>query len=409
MNTSLQPTQHTAPQSQFVKPDILGIVVKITERCNLACPYCYFFYNGDESHKEHPPFMGMGTVRQVIEFIRKAVTEQGIRFVRIGLHGGEPMLLKKEKFAEMCEAFRSELDPICNLLLVIQTNGILVSREWIELFSRYQVRVSVSIDGDEAVHNIFRITKKGKGTYAETRRGWNMLNQAMADGELLSAAILCVISPQQSGAAIYRHMTKELKAPAVNFLLPDITHDSHDANQRFIDGCGDFLIEVFDAWAADGGTKGSSMVRFIHEAIGPMINDELCRRSVRKLQPLLQFNVSSNGEVSPDDVIRGIAPRFRDLPYRIDTHHASELSQRDEWQELERVQMNLPTPCQQCEWKNVCRGGNYQSRYSEKNGFDNPSVYCSALKRYYGHVAKHIVAAGFPAEEIRHRLTRSFD
>ncbi|MDC8758316.1 radical SAM/SPASM domain-containing protein [Janthinobacterium fluminis] len=403
-NSNLLGKCGTAPSSA-IKPDILSIVLKVTERCNLACPYCYFFFSGDETYKQHPPFIPKGTVGEVIRFIRQAIEAGGVRQVRIGLHGGEPLLLKISKFAELCEAFRSALDPLCELMLIVQTNGVLVTREWVELFSRFKIRVGVSIDGNEAVHNIFRITKKGAGTYAETRRGWNLLNQSMADGELPSANILCVISPQQSGAAIYKHFIQELKASGVNFLLPDMTHDSPEATERYIEGCGDFMIDVFKAWSEYGGRKGFGTVRFIDEVIGPLMNDELCRRSaLSKFEPLGQFVISSNGEVSPDDVIRGIAPRFRGLNYNVASHQCQELQESSVWQELENARRSLPSACRECVWKSICGGGAYQHRYSEENGFDNPSVYCSALKRFYGHVTKQVVAAGYPIEEIERRL-----
>ena len=41
----------------------LNIVFKISERCNLKCDYCYFFFGGDETWKLHPPVVP----RQVIE------------------------------------------------------------------------------------------------------------------------------------------------------------------------------------------------------------------------------------------------------------------------------------------------------------------------------------------------------
>ncbi len=417
MNNLSVPSDSEISNVEYVKPNVLTIIVKVTERCNLACPYCYFFFSGDETYKEHPPFIENGTVQEIIRFVRQTIERENIRHVRIALHGGEPLLLKIGKFEEMCKAFRSALAPLCELMLVVQTNGVLVTPDWVEMFCRQGIRVCVSIDGNEAVHNIFRITKKGAGTYAETRRGWNLLNQAMSEGRLQSAAILCVISPQQSGAEIYKHFANELKATGFNFLLPDLTHDSPEATERFIDGCGDFLIDAFDAWVENGGVKGGAslsgkgmrFIRFIYDTVGPMLNDELCRRSVLNYQPLFEFIVSSNGEVSPNDVIRGLAPRFRGLKNRVGNSRYEELIDSEPWQELETAQRKLPSACQECVWRNICMGGKFSHRFSEKNGFDNPSVYCSSLKRFYGHVAKRVVSAGYPIEEIERRLEMSFE
>jgi uncharacterized protein len=387
------------------KPSFLSIILKVTERCNLACPYCYFFFSGDDSYQQHPPVIPGDTVADVIAFVRRAVLDMGIGQVRIGLHGGEPLLLKVDKFAELCQQFRSALDPICDLMLVVQTNGVLVNQEWVNVFSRFQVRVGVSIDGDEAVHNIFRITKKGRGTYAETRRGWDLLNRAMAERVIPSATILCVVSPQQSGDKILKHFAQELKATGLNFLLPDVTHDSPEATERYIRGCGDFLIDAFNAWAELSNRNVKITVRWIDEVIGALMDDELCRASAtRKYEPLGQFVVSSNGEISPDDVIRGLDPRFRTFGFNVGHSRHDEVQESPAWQELEGAQRNLAKECQGCIWKNICRGGAYQHRFSEKNGFDNPSVYCPSLKRFYAHVTRQVIAAGYPAEKIERRL-----
>jgi uncharacterized protein len=388
-----------------VKPSFLGIILKVTERCNLACPYCYFFFRGDDSYQQHPPVIAGDTVAEVIAFIRTAVLETGVGQVRIGLHGGEPLLLKADKFSQLCQQFRAALDPICDLMLLVQTNGVLVNQEWVDVFSRFQVRVGVSIDGDEAVHNIFRINKKGRGTYAETRRGWDLLNRAMAERRIPSAAILCVVSPEQSGAKVLKHFAEELHATGLNFLLPDVNHDSPEATERYIRGCGDFLIDAFNAWAELSSRKVKITVRRIDELVGALMDDELCRLSaVRKYEPLGQFVVSSNGEISPDDVIRGLDPRFRNFSFNVGHSRYDEVQDSPAWQELEGAQRALPTECQGCIWKNICGGGSCQHRFSGKNGFDNPSVFCPSLKRFYAHVTQQVVAAGYPVEEIERRL-----
>ena len=47
----------------------LGCVIKIVERCNINCSYCYFFYGGDESYKKHPPFMSREVITSFVSFL----------------------------------------------------------------------------------------------------------------------------------------------------------------------------------------------------------------------------------------------------------------------------------------------------------------------------------------------------
>jgi len=34
----------------------IEVVLKLTERCNIDCTYCYVFNKGDESYKKHPKY-----------------------------------------------------------------------------------------------------------------------------------------------------------------------------------------------------------------------------------------------------------------------------------------------------------------------------------------------------------------
>ncbi|HEV2739171.1 MAG TPA: hypothetical protein VGU66_11380, partial [Candidatus Elarobacter sp.] len=47
----------TARKPRTLKTDFLSVVLKVAERCNLACPYCYFFFGGDDSYLLHPAFI----------------------------------------------------------------------------------------------------------------------------------------------------------------------------------------------------------------------------------------------------------------------------------------------------------------------------------------------------------------
>ena len=67
----------------------------------------------------------------------------------------------------------------------------------------------------------------------------------------------------------------------------------------------------------------------------------------------------------------------------------------------------LPDGCVDCEWRQICRGGDLENRWSEANGFNNPSVYCSGLKLYYEHVVRYLYVNGYPREKLLEKLVLS--
>jgi len=46
--------------------------------------------------------------------------------------------------------------------------------------------------------------------------------------------------------------------------------------------------------------------------------------------------------------------------------------------------------CRTCSIKEICGGGNLAHRYSDSNGFDNPSAYCSTIYNLCSHIQKRL-------------------
>jgi uncharacterized protein len=73
--------------------------------------------------------------------------------------------------------------------------------------------------------------------------------------------------------------------------------------------------------------------------------------------------------------------------------------------EIERTSTALPGACTDCRWRHMCRGGDIENRFSTRNGFDNPSIYCDAYKVLYQDVCDELIRNGFPADIIEERFT----
>ncbi|MCU1093343.1 hypothetical protein JAK58_17685 [Stenotrophomonas maltophilia] len=56
----------------------LQVIIKIAERCNLACSYCYYFFMGDDSYKDRDPIMKPGKFSAVADYIKRGVEDRRI-------------------------------------------------------------------------------------------------------------------------------------------------------------------------------------------------------------------------------------------------------------------------------------------------------------------------------------------
>jgi len=383
--------------------DNLNIVFKISERCNLACRYCYFFFHGDEDYKIHPPIVNMAVVHALGKFMREAALKHGMPRITVGLHGGEPLLLKKPRFDEMCAILHSYAKDTFELLLTVQTNAVLIDDEWIDIFARHGVRSGVSLDGPPEVNDRYRFTHKRQGTYAAARAGWDKLRQAMKDGRLHhESGILCVIDPDADGASVYHHFVDEMGARRLNFLMPHLTWDDAPT-EEYKAGVGRFRNAVFREWIKGRDYKLS--VRFINESVAPMLYPAIARENIFcDLRNLL--TVSSNGDIAPEDVIRPLDARFQNMQLNVATHTLEDVTNSPVWQEMGAAVTQKPSGCEGCGWWNACGGGYHLAhRFSKERGFDNSSIYCSQLKDYFSEVAAHLVRSGMSVEKIEANLS----
>src|SRR5438093_658406 len=115
----------------------LELILKLTERCNIACSYCYYFENAERSALDRPPLLNSEVLAWVTYRIKEALDSSAFDNVRVVFHGGEPMLIGKRRFAEVCKALDVLTDD--GVSLCIQTNAMFVDQEWIDLFSHYRV------------------------------------------------------------------------------------------------------------------------------------------------------------------------------------------------------------------------------------------------------------------------------
>ena len=139
----------------------LSLIIKVISACNLACRYC----DADIYSNRR---MSLDTVSQII---KKALDyADRVEFI---WHGGEPLLMGiqfYEKVVELQKRYRREGQTIINDL---QTNGTLISQEWVDFFKAIDFHVGVSLDGPPEVHNANRIFRNGQGSFEQVMRGYD--------------------------------------------------------------------------------------------------------------------------------------------------------------------------------------------------------------------------------------------
>lgn len=333
----------------------LDVVLKLAERCNLACPYCYYFFQENELHKQSRPLIPESTVRDVAAFLRRGVEELDIEHLYIGLHGGEPLLLPKKRFDVACRILREELADVTNVHLGLQTNGTLVDDEWIELFGKHQVMVGVSLDGPPHIHDAARPDRKGRGSYEATVRGLRLLQEAASEGRVPPTGVLCVANPDFSGEEVVRHFVEELGIRNLDLLLPREGYDSDvwKPQSKWIN----YFDEIIRYWQTTP-TAQLVTIYVLSEILTAMVSDASARRlDYKRANRHNIITITSEGHLGPDDNIMALDKSLYQAGTTIRNTSLAELLSTPMWQHFVHSVDTPPERCQRCEWYRTCRSG----------------------------------------------------
>lgn len=141
------------------------VVLHITNKCNLCCDYCYL-----QSDRSSMKAFDLSVINGLIRFLQA----REINHVTVVFHGGEPLLFP-EVMLEVVSAF-SKIHTL-HVDYSVQTNGTIMSNELIEIIQKYSIRVSISLDGYKSIHDLYRVTPDGKGSFDKIQETINVLRE----------------------------------------------------------------------------------------------------------------------------------------------------------------------------------------------------------------------------------------
>ena len=132
--------------------------IHLTHRCNLRCSYCY----AGHTQKGLPPDLSPELADKAVDFLLDSCGDAPR--IRIDLWGGEPFL-KTDLIERIAIRARGGAQARGKqLLIVIPTNVTLLDRQIRDLIRRYDIQISLSLDGGHNAHRS-RLTASGKSSW----------------------------------------------------------------------------------------------------------------------------------------------------------------------------------------------------------------------------------------------------
>ncbi|MCY1021711.1 radical SAM protein [Pyxidicoccus sp. MSG2] len=374
------------PQDESNALKVKLLVLKVASRCNLNCTYCYVYNVGDNTWKQQPKVMPPHVMRSLIQRVRTHALRHKLPVFVFVFHGGEPLLCGQQFFIDFVTEAKRVLEPEVAPVFTLQTNGTLLTEEWCRLFSELGISIGISLDGPPEINDLTRVDHAGKGSYAAVRRGIEVVKSSP---HIQSApSLLTVINPDTDPVAIYEHF-KSIGLSAVDFLLPEATHDRpYPVKAGSETPYADWLIQIFDRWFHEKPVPMKIRVfngiisqvlgkKSTIDSLGTNRNEVLVVEADGSIEPIGSLKVCGNGFTKLGaNVLRS---EFDDA---LNTELASAYNLSGE---------KLCATCSKCPIQEVCGGGYLPHRHSQKNGFDNPSVYCKDLMKLITHVQNRVL------------------
>jgi uncharacterized protein len=350
------------------------VILKVVAPCNLNCTYCYEYNRGDETWRSKPKFISPETVAMVGARIYEYCIKRDIKQFNVNLHGGEPLMLGCDRIEELLTKLK-ESTPGITLKIGIQTNGTLFKPSILDLIGREKISVGVSIDGN-ARHNRLRVNHSGQPSFDKVRKGIFELKSATSQFAGLQAVIDLDSEPEEVILAL-----SEYDPPALDLLPPFANHSNPGDVSEKKYSLGEWLSRGFQFWASNE-RLAKIRIRYFEDALQSLLIGE-SRSDWFSFNPPGYFIIASDGTYEGLDTLKVAGTAGRVLNSNVQTSSIEAIELHPYMLMRTKKFDGLSKACQACELARICGGSYFPTRFSEDNGFDNPSFYCPDMKIFF--------------------------
>lgn len=356
--------------------------------CNLGCSYCYYLDKA-EIYSGREPVMSTEMLETVIrKYIESCETPE----VTFNWHGGEPLVLGKDFFRKVMDLEREYADGkiIHNTM---QTNGVLLDREWADMLRIGNFLTGISIDGPAEIHDRFRRDRRGGPTLEKVLNGIVLLREAGAEFNTMTTINK---ASEGKGAQVYEFL-KSIDSHYMQFMpvlehvkdgriVPPGTPDSIIAPWSVsATGFGKFMCDMFDKWIQQDvgkyfvGHFEAALAGWCGAQPGTCAYAETCGDNAV---------IEHNGDVYMCDHF--VYPEFR-------LGNIREKSLKEMLTSAEMIRFgiskrnSLPMKCLRCQWVRLCNGECPKHRFSvTDDGQEGLNALCRGYEMFYSHTAPHM-------------------
>lgn len=139
------------------------LVLEVTQQCNLRCSYCTFSGHYEDQRVHNDTVMDWDTAKKAVDYYLNRIDRTPVPM--IGFYGGEPTTRMDlvEKVVDYANSNSNK-----KIYYNMTTNGFSFSDQTIRFLANHQFSLLVSLDGPKEIHDRYRLTMGGNGSFNKT-------------------------------------------------------------------------------------------------------------------------------------------------------------------------------------------------------------------------------------------------
>jgi len=344
--------------------------------CNLGCDYCFYLQKAAMFGEQKVHRMSDEILREMV----KQVMHGGASQISFGWQGGEPTLMGLDFFKRAVEYQGKYGGPGQVVGNGLQTNGILIDKNWAPFLHEAKFLVGLSLDGPQHVHDKHRKFKSGKSSWEKVCRARDVMLEH--DVEVNALVVVNDYSVQFVNEIYEYH-----KQHGLNYMqfIPCVEPDPIDPSKAASfsvspEAYGEFLCDLFDLWYNDfKDGKPTTSVRWFDSLLYTYVGYPAPECTL--LQECgIYVVIEHNGDVYSCDFF--VDPEWR--LGNIFKDNLVDLLNSPLQQKFGEVKVAKPRECYTCRWLGHCYGGCPKDRIGDPadNGSNH---FCLSYMRFFEH------------------------
>ncbi len=356
------------------------IVFRTTNECNLRCKYCYDNSNHDSKISKR---IATDNFFNNLDYIVKdAIKLYGnINYGKFIFHGGEPLLVDAKVLNEFCKILSSKLP----IEFSVQTNGTLITKDYIDLFKKYKFKVGISLDGANEEQNGARIYKEGGNSFNTVISKMNLLKQEQIKfGVIMSINKLHINREQE----LYDFIANNEINTNIRPIFPSLSGDNSlvMSTTEYLT----FFKNLFEMWYNDSEkrVKTGQILEFanlVRSVVLDNYTNRCCECSPNCFMNFISLDAS--GEVYACNRLYNI----NDFYYGNIRNMSIEELENKINRLLELRNKGIEEKCGNCKEYRNCYGGCVAEAYSQFGLIGEKSGFCEIRKELNDYAKKRVL------------------